>query len=98
MLETDASDLAKGAVLSQLEPDKKWHPLAFYSKKFTPAEINYDIHDKEMSAIVDSFKQWEHWIIGSLHPTLLKKDQRNLEIFITTKVTNRQQAHWADYI
>ena len=60
MLETDASDLAKGAVLSQFESDKKWHPLAFYSKKFSLAEINYDIHDKEMSAIVDSFKQWEH--------------------------------------
>ena len=57
MLETNTSDLAKGVVLSQLEPDKKWHPLAFYSKKFTLAEINYDIHDKEMSAIVNSFKQ-----------------------------------------
>ena len=64
-LETDASDLAKGSILSQLEPDGRWHPLAFYSKKFTPAEINYDIHDKEMSAIIDSFKQWEHWLIGS---------------------------------
>ena len=57
MLETDASDLAKGTVLSQLELDKKWHLLAFYSKKFTLVKINYDIHDKEMSAIVNSFKQ-----------------------------------------
>ena len=57
MLETDASDFAKGSILSQVEPDGKWHPLAFYLKKFSPVEINYDIHDKEMSAIVDSFKQ-----------------------------------------
>ena len=54
MIETDASDLAKGAVLSQYEDlDKKWHPVAFYSKKFSPAELNYDIHDKEMVVIVD---------------------------------------------
>ena len=64
-LETDASDLAKGSILSQLEPDGRWHPLAFYSKKFTLAEINYDIHNKEMSAIINSFKQWEHWLISS---------------------------------
>ena len=89
MMETDASDLAKGGILSQLEPDKRWHPLAFYSKKFSPAEINYDIHDKEMSAIVDSFKQWEHWLIGTLHPVLVYTDHKNLEYFTTTKVLNR---------
>ena len=60
MLETDASNFAKGSILSQVEPDRKWHLLAFYSKKFSLVEINYDIHDKEISVIVDSFKQWEH--------------------------------------
>ena len=92
MLETNASDLAKGAVLSQYEPDKKWHLLAFYSKKFSPAEINYDIHDKEMSVIVDSFKEWEHWLIGSLHPIAVYTDHKNLEYFTTMKVLNHRQA------
>src|SRR5204863_1835778 len=99
MLKTDASDLAKGTVLSQLELDKKWHLLAFYSKKFMLAEINYDIHDKEMSAIVDNFKQWEHWLIGSSHPIIVVyTDHKNLEYFTTTKVLNRWQARWADYL
>ena len=41
MIETDGSDLAKGAVLPQYEDsDKKWHPVAFYSKKFSPAKLN----------------------------------------------------------
>ena len=58
MIETDASDLVKGAVLSQYEgSDKKWHPIAFYSKKFSPAELNYDSHDKEIVVIVDYFKE-----------------------------------------
>ena len=56
MIETDALDLAKGAVLSQyVDSDKTWHPVAFYNKKFSPAELNYDIHDEEMVVIVDCF-------------------------------------------
>ena len=35
------------------------HPVAYLSKQFNPAEINYDIHDKEMLAIVRSFHAWK---------------------------------------
>jgi len=56
-LETDASDFALGAVQSQLCEDEKWHPVAFHSRKLSPAEINYDMHDKEMAAIVATFKE-----------------------------------------
>ena len=62
IIETDASNLAKGAVLSQLEPDNRYHPIAFYSKKFSDAELNYDIHDKEMVVIVEGFKEWSHFL------------------------------------
>ena len=58
MIESDASDLAKGGILNQLEPDGKWHPLAFLSEQFLPAEINYDVHDKEMVVIVNCFERW----------------------------------------
>ena len=54
-LETDASEFALGAALSQLCEDERWHPVAFHSRKFAPAEVNYDIHDKEMTAIVAVF-------------------------------------------
>jgi len=47
-IETDASDLAKARILSQYEPDERWHPFAFYNKCFLPTELNYDVHDKEM--------------------------------------------------
>jgi hypothetical protein len=50
-VETDASDLAIGACLSQ-EYDSKWHPIAYYLRKLSPVERNYDIHDKELLAIV----------------------------------------------
>jgi len=54
-LETDASDIALGAVLSQVCADERWHPVAFHSRKFWQAEINYDVLDKEMGAIVTAF-------------------------------------------
>jgi hypothetical protein len=51
-LETNASDFALGAVLSQPDKDGRLHPVAFHSRKFTVVEINYEIHDKELLAIV----------------------------------------------
>jgi len=56
-LETDASEFALGAVLSQLCKDEKWHPVAFHSGKFSPVEINYNVHDKEMATIVAAIKE-----------------------------------------
>ena len=43
-LETDASDLGLGAVLTQLF-EGQWHPIAFWSRQLTPPERNYETHD-----------------------------------------------------
>ena len=98
IVETDASNLAKGAVLSQLEPDGKYHPIAFYSNKFSDAELNYDIHDKEMVVIVDCLKEWRHFLQGSPHRVVVYTDHRNLEYFNSTKSLNPRQARWAEVL
>lgn len=52
-VEADSSDFAMGVALSQLsDVDRKWHPIAFYSKSLNAVEWNYEIHDKEMLAII----------------------------------------------
>ncbi|MBW0571200.1 hypothetical protein O181_110915 [Austropuccinia psidii MF-1] len=51
VVETDASDYALLAVLSQISDSGK-HPIAFDSRKCLPAELNYEIHDKELLGIV----------------------------------------------
>jgi len=56
IIETNTSDYAIGAILSQRDSEGRLHPVAFHSRKFQPAEINYEIHDKELLAIVDTFK------------------------------------------
>jgi hypothetical protein len=93
-LETDASDFAIGAVLSQ-PFEGRWHPVAFFSRKMDSAERNYDIHDKEMLAIVSSFKEWRPFLEGALHQIEIFTDHKNLEYFMTTKILNRRQARWA---
>jgi hypothetical protein len=93
IVETDTWDFALGGTLSQTAQDEKLHPNAFHYRKFSPAEINYGIHDKELLTIVDCFKAWQRYLEGSLHTVQVFTDHKNLEYFMMTKVLNRRQAH-----
>ncbi|KFY79714.1 hypothetical protein V498_08911 [Pseudogymnoascus sp. VKM F-4517 (FW-2822)] len=68
ILETDSSDFAIGACLNQLDENGKFKPIAYYSRKLSPAELNYDIYDKELLAIVVAFEQWRVYLEGSTYP------------------------------
>ncbi|KAF8708950.1 hypothetical protein AX14_013484 [Amanita brunnescens Koide BX004] len=46
-METNTSDFAIAAILSQLDEDRIWKPIAFMSKSLNEAERNYEIYDKE---------------------------------------------------
>lgn len=95
VLETDASDFAIAGVLSQLGDDGKLHPIAYYSRKLLPAEVNYEIYDKEMLGIVDCFLHWRQYLEGCNEKTLVLTDHKNLEYFLHTKQLNRRQARWS---
>jgi len=95
LIETDPSDFVIGAVLSQRDDEERIHPVAFHSWKFQPAEINYEIHDKELLAIVNAFKHWRRYCEGATHQVQVFSNHQNLEYFTTTKVLNRRQARWA---
>jgi len=95
IIETDVSDFAIGAVLSQRDEENRLHPVVFHSRKFQPAEINYEIHDKELLAVVDAFKHWRRYCEGATHQVQDYSGHQNLEYFTTMKVLNRRQARWA---
>ena len=68
-IEADSSDFATGAVLSQQSTtDRKWYPVAFYSKSLSSVEQNYKIHDKEMLAIIHVLEEWRHFLKGMTYP------------------------------
>ncbi|SOV03415.1 uncharacterized protein UDID_18660 [Ustilago sp. UG-2017a] len=98
IVETDASDFAVAAVLSQSFDQGTRHPIAFFSKKLDPAQLNYPIFDKEMFAIVAAFKHWRQYLEGAKFPVQVLTDHRSLEYFTTTKQLNRRQARWSELL
>jgi len=95
-IEADSLDFATGAVLSQRSTtDGKWHPVAFYSKSLSSVERNYEIHDKEMLAIIRALEEWRHFLEGVTYPVEIWTDHKNLKYFMTAKKLNRRQAHWS---
>jgi len=85
-------------MLSQLCEDEGWHRVAFHSPKFTPAEVNYDVHDKEMTAIVAAFREWEYMLRSVEEQITVYTDNKNLEHFNTTMLLNRRQHRWAEFL
>jgi hypothetical protein len=92
-IKADSSDYATSGVLSQQSSDDlKWHPTAFYLKSLNRVERNYDIHDKEMLAVMRALEQWHHFLEGMKQMTEIWMDHKNLEYFMTAKKLNRKQA------
>jgi RNase H-like domain found in reverse transcriptase/Reverse transcriptase (RNA-dependent DNA polymerase)/Integrase zinc binding domain/Chromo (CHRromatin Organisation MOdifier) domain/Aspartyl protease len=96
ILETDASDLAIGMCISQPDDEGRSRPIAFYSRKMIPAELNYEIHDKELLAIVTAFNEWRAYLEGPKYPVKVYTDHKNLLYFTTTKALTRRQVRWAE--
>jgi hypothetical protein len=97
-IETDASDYALAAILSITLDSGEIHPVAFHSRSFNSTEMNYDTHDKELYAIFEAFRIWRHYLDGAALPIDVVTDHKNLEYFATTKVLNRRQARWSEYL
>jgi hypothetical protein len=98
MLETDASDGVLAGVLSQEDENGEWHPVSFFSKTMAPAELNYEIHDKEMLAIIRSLSHWRAELQGSPRRLRILTDHKALEYFMTTKQLTSRQARWSELL
>ncbi|KAF4332523.1 gag polymerase env poly [Fusarium beomiforme] len=97
-IETDASAFAMAGILSQPDPQGKWHPIAFWSRKFKKEELSYGTPDHELFAIVESFKHWRHYLEGALHQVEVLSDHYNLQTFMKNPKLNGRQARWCLYL
>ena len=86
VVETNALDYTLMVILSMYNPDSKLH---FNPKTFSGAELNYNVHDKELLAIYKAFQRWQHYLEGPASPVDLVTDHKNLEYFATTKFLTR---------
>lgn len=62
-LTTDASNVAVGALLEQLQDDE-WLPLSFFSKRLSPAQSRYSTFSRELLAIYLSIRNFRHILEG----------------------------------
>jgi RNase H-like domain found in reverse transcriptase len=58
VIETNASDYALAAILSQVEPNGEIHLVTYLSQTFSDTKLNYNTHNKELMAIYEAFKAW----------------------------------------
>jgi hypothetical protein len=98
IIETDASDCVSAGVFSQRDDEGVLHPVAYHSKKHSPAECNYDIYDKERMAIIKALEEWRPECEGAAYPLQLITDHKILEYFMTKKLLNRRQARWSEFL
>jgi hypothetical protein len=95
---TDTSDYATGAILEQRDALGRSHPIAYFLKSLQPAKQNYEIHDKELLAIIHTLKHFQHYIQGSPHVTKILSDHANHKNFTTKQTLTCRQAQWALFL
>jgi len=97
-VEADALDYAMEGVLSTKCKDGKWRPVVFISKLLNTIERNYEIHDKEMLAVIRCLEAWRHYLERAKLEFEIWTDHKNLQYFMTSQKLNHRQARWALYL
>ena len=96
--ETDASDYAVGAVLSQKQKDREgnlhYFPVGYMSKALDATQRNWQIYDKEMFAIISGLEEWRSLLIGS-KPFDIHTNHHNLTYYKSSQTLSQKQARWA---
>ncbi|MBW0462934.1 hypothetical protein O181_002649 [Austropuccinia psidii MF-1] len=88
---------ALGALLSQVNDSGKG-PISFDGCKLLPAELNYEIHDKELLGIAWALQCWRAFLLSLSYSFEVLTDHSYLQYFMSTKVLSHFQAHWEDFL
>ena len=90
---SDASALGLGAVLMQADNEGRLHPVAYHSRKLSPAERNYPTREQELLAIIDSLRAWRHYLLGI--PFKIQTDHASLRYLQTQPHLSGRLVRWA---
>jgi len=97
VLQTDASDFAVDAHLYQIEKGQQ-RLIAYQFKKLSESEERYEVHDKELLAIVKALQDWRPYLADTEKSIQIYTDHKNLRNFATTKQLNQWQVCWAEQL
>ena len=93
-LRTDASQLGTGAVLFQIDEEGNEHPVAYYSKKFSPHQRHFSTVEKEAFAIISSLKHFEYYVQNGLQIEVFT-DHNPLVFLQKMKNENQRLLRWS---
>jgi len=91
-VEADASNYTTGEVPSMRCSDNLWRLVTFISKSLSDIERNYEIHNKEMLAVIRCLEAWRHFLEGTTVKFKIWTDHKNLEYFMKAQKLNKRQA------
>ena len=94
VLDTDASDVGIGAVLSQKQPDGSERVIAYASRVLSKPERRYCVTRKELLAAVSFIKHFRPYLLGN--PFLLRTDHSSLTWLYNFKNPEGQLARWLE--
>ena len=97
-MEVDALDYATGEVLSMKCKNGRQKSVAFLSKSLNEIEKNYEIHDKEMLAVVIKLENWRYLLEDTKFKFEVQTDHENLEYFMKVQKLNTRQDYWILYL
>jgi hypothetical protein len=95
LLDTDASDLGVGSVLSQVYEDGE-RVIAYFSTTHSPQEANYSVTRKELVAVIKSVKHFRHYLYG--RKFRLRTDHGSLRWLHNFKQPTGQVARWIEFL
>ena len=97
----DGCDVSLGGTLKQVyeEDGQEFiRAVAFHSRTFSTSELNYDVHDKELLAIVDCFRVWRGMLLTCEQCIIVQSDHQNLSYFQSKQKLNQRQFRWAIFL
>ena len=95
ILDTDASDFAIGAVLSQIQ-DGAERVIAYGSHALNRAERNYCVTDRELLAVKHFIQQYKHYLLG--RKFTVRTDHRALRWLFSLKDPKSRIARWIELL
>ena len=93
ILDTDASDVAVGAVISQVIEGQE-RPIAFFSRVMNNAQRNYCPTRRELLAVIVALQHFRHYLLGA--EVILRTDHHSLKWLNTFKRPEGILARWME--